>query len=89
MFCAQLKRVDFAILEKNVPLYVATVTSDENFWEQILARIEFFFRRAVVPELFTYRAQRSEKLYQHGDWKNKQTNKQKTNKNGYFNSHNS
>ena len=43
MFCAQLKTVDFAILEKNVPLYVATVTFDENFWEQILARIEFFF----------------------------------------------
>ena len=89
MFCAQLKRVDFAILEKNVPLYVATVTFDENFWEQILAPIEFFFRRAVVPELFIHRVQRSEKLYQHGGWKNKQTNKQKTKKNGYFNSHTS
>ena len=89
MFCAQLKTVDFAILEKNVPLYVATVMFDENFWEQILGQIEFFFWRAVVPELFTHRVQRSEKLYQHGGWKNKQKNKQKTKKNGYFNSHTS
>ena len=33
-------------------------------WQQILPRIEFFFRRAVVPELFTCRVQRGEKLYQ-------------------------
>ena len=33
-------------------------------WQEILPRIEFFFRRAVVPELFTRRVQRGEKLYQ-------------------------
>ena len=72
MFCTQLKRVDFVIhLGKNVPLYVKTVTFDEHFWQQILPRIEFFFRRAVVPELFTRRVERGEKLYQHGGWKNK------------------
>ena len=72
MFCTQLKRVDFVIhFGKNVPLYVKTVTFDEHFWQQILPRIEFFFRRAVVPELFTRRVERGEKLYQHGGWKNK------------------
>ena len=72
MFCTQLKRVNFvAYFGKNVPLYVETVTFDEKFWLQILPRIEFSFRRAVVLELFTGRVQRGEKLYQHGRWKNK------------------
>ena len=32
MFCTQLKRGDFVIyFGKNVPLYVETVTFDENF----------------------------------------------------------
>ena len=54
MFCTQLRRLDFVVyFGKNVPLYVETVTFDENFWQKILPRIEFFFRRAVVPELFT------------------------------------
>ena len=72
MFCTRLKTVDFVIhFGKNVPLYVETVTFDEHFWQQIFPQIEFFFRRAVVPELFTRRVQRGEKLYQHGGWKNK------------------
>ena len=87
MFCTQLKRVDFAVnfgnvclyhyqytamfIPLSIPLYVETVTYDENFWQQILPRIEFLFRRAVVPELFTRRVQRGEKLYQHGGWKNR------------------
>ena len=58
MFCTQLKRVDFVVyFRKNVPLYVETVTFDETFWQQILPHIEFFFRRAVVPELFTRRGE--------------------------------
>ena len=62
MFCTQLKRVDFVVcFGKNVPLYVETVTFDENFWQQILPRIEVFFKRAVVPELFTLRVQRGDK----------------------------
>ena len=72
MFCTQLKRVDFVVyFGKNVLLYVENVTFDEKFWQQILPRIEVFFRGAVVPEFFTRRVQRGEKLYQHGGWKNK------------------
>ena len=71
MFCTQLRRVDFVVyFGKNVPLYVETLTFDEHFLVQVLPRIEFFFRRAVVPGLFTRRVQRGEKLFQHG-WKNK------------------
>ena len=47
------------------------LTFDENFWQQILPRIKVFFKRAVVPELFTLRVQRGEKLYQYGGWGNK------------------
>ena len=64
MFCTQLKRVDFVVyFRKNVQLYVEIVTFYENFWQQILPRIESFFRKVVVPELFTSRTQRREKLY--------------------------
>ena len=69
MFCNQLKRVGFVVyFGKNVPLYVETVTFDEHFWQKILLRIKFFFRIAVVSELFIRRV---EKLYQHGGWKNR------------------
>ena len=69
MFCNQLKRVGFVVyFGKNVPLYVENVTFDEHFWQKILLRIKFFFRIAVVPELFIRRV---EKLYQHGGWKNR------------------
>ena len=72
LFCTQLKRVDFIVyFGKNVPLYVEIVKFDENFWQQILPRIECFFRRAIVPKLVTRRVQRGEKLHQHSDWKNK------------------
>ena len=72
MFSTQLKRVNFLVyFGKNVPLYDGTIKFDENFWEQILPRTEFFFRRAVFPELFTRRVQRGQKLYQHSGWKNK------------------
>ena len=72
LFCTQLKRVDFVVyFGKNVPLYVEIVKFDENFWQQILPRIEYFFIRAIVPKLVTRRVQRGEKLYQHGGWKNK------------------
>ena len=40
---------------------------DENFWQQILLQIEFFFRRGAVPELFTHKVERGKKLYQYCD----------------------
>ena len=40
----------FIYFGKNVPLYVESVMFDESFWQQIFSRIEFFFRRAVVPK---------------------------------------
>ena len=63
MFCTQLKRVDLAVhCGKNVPPYAQTVTFNKNFWHYVLPRIEFSFRRAAVPELFTRKVQRGEIL---------------------------
>ena len=54
MFCTQLKRGDFVVyFGKNVPLYVETVTFDENFLATHFTTTWVFFRGAVVPELFT------------------------------------
>ena len=70
MFCSQLKRVDFVVWFGNdLPLHVQTVTFYEKFWQKALPRIDYFYRRALVPELFTLRVSRGEKLYQHGGWK--------------------
>ena len=70
MFCSQLKRVDFVVWFGNdLPLHVQTVTFDDKFWQKALPSIDYFYRRALVPELFTLRVSRGEKLYQHGGWK--------------------
>ena len=67
---SQLKRGNFDVYTgKNVPFYVETVIFDENFQQQILTQIEFFFRQSVVLELLNPRVQRGEKLYQEGCWK--------------------
>ena len=67
MFCSKLKRVYFiAWFGNDLPLYVQTVTFDDKFWQKALPRTDYFYRRALVPELFTRRVSRGEKLYQHG-----------------------
>ena len=44
MLCTQLKRVDFVVyFEKNVPLYVETVTFGDNFWQQRFSSEGRFF----------------------------------------------
>ena len=71
MFCTGLTRVDFVVwFEDNLPLYTETVRFDEKFWQKAFPRIDYFYRRAFVPELFTRRVERGETLYLHGGWKN-------------------
>ena len=57
------------------------LTFDENASQQILQQIEFLFRRAVFPKLFTRRVQRGKKLHQHDGLVAGTTNKKKTQKN--------
>ena len=78
---SQLKRVNFDVhTGKNVQLYVETVTFDEIFQQYILTQIDFFLRWAVVPELFTLRIKRGEKLYEKGEWNKKFFKEAETNK---------
>ena len=56
------------------------LTFDENASQQILQQIEFLFRRAVFPKLFTRRVQRGKKLHQHDGLVAGTTNKQKNTK---------
>ena len=71
MFCNNLNRVDLVVWFGNdKPLFVETVTFDDKFWKIALNKIDFFYRRAVMPEIITRRVQRGGKLYLHGGWKN-------------------
>ena len=67
MFCTGLTRVDFVVwFGYHLPLYTETVKFDQRFWQKALPRLDHFYRRAFVPELFTRRIERGESLYQHG-----------------------
>ena len=70
MFCANLMRTDFVVwFGDDEPLYVETIFFDELFWNsKILPGLDFFYRRAVLPEFYTRRVQNEKKLYLHGGW---------------------
>ena len=72
MFCADILRVDFVVwFGDDEPLYTETIFFDELFWSsKVLPRLDFFYRRAVLPEYFTKRVADGKKLYLHGGWVN-------------------
>ena len=69
MYCSALKRVDPAVWFGGEPLCSMTIHYDEKFMEKhVLPRLEHFYVRAVLPELFTKRVRRGYRLYLHGGW---------------------
>ena len=72
MFCANLIRTDLVVwFGDNEPLFIESICCDENFWTiKALPRLDYFYRRATLPELFTRRVESGNKLYQHGGWVN-------------------
>ena len=70
LFCANLFRADFVVwFGDEEPLYVETIFFDDLFWNsKILPGLDFFYRRAVLPEFYTRRVQNGKKLYLHGGW---------------------
>ncbi|XP_065056985.1 uncharacterized protein LOC135685107 [Rhopilema esculentum] len=72
MFCSGLKTIDFVVWFGNSePLFVETIWFDVDFvTSYMLPRLEFFYCRAVLPELFTKRIKQGLKLYLHGGWTN-------------------
>ena len=70
IYCSGLKRVDLAVwFGDSEPLCIVTIHYDEKFMEKdVLPRLEYFYVRAVLPELFTKRVKRGYRLYLHGGW---------------------
>ena len=70
MFCANLFRIDLVVwFGDKEPLFIETLFFDELFWKsKILPGLDFFYRRAVLPEFYTRRVQNGKKLYLHGGW---------------------
>ena len=72
MFCANLKCVDFVVwFGSDEPLFVETIWYDEAFvMDYLIPRLRYFYCRAVLPELFTKRVKKGQKLYLHDGWEN-------------------
>jgi len=50
------------------PLFVEKIYLDNSWISDSLPKIEFFYRRALFPELITRRVQRGKILYLRGGW---------------------
>lgn len=70
LYVSKLKKVILIVyFGEEIPLFKETIVFDSKRWEEeFLPRVDFFFRRAVLPELFTRRVQRGKLLYLHGGW---------------------
>ena len=52
-----------------VPLFKENIFFDSRRWsEELLPRLEYFFKRALFPEILTKRVERGKLLYLHGGW---------------------
>ena len=72
MFCANFERVGFVVwFGGSEPLFVDSMPYDKELvLHYMLPRLQFFYQRVILPELFTKRVKRGYKLYFHGGWKN-------------------
>ena len=52
----------------NRPLFLENICLDNTWSSDFLPEIDFFYRRALFPELLTKRVQRGKILYLHGGW---------------------
>lgn len=52
-----------------MPLFKENISFDSSRWrEELLPRLEYFFKRALFPEILTKRVERGKLLYLHGGW---------------------
>ena len=51
-------------------VFIQRIYFKKEWWYQtVLPRLDFFYKRAFLPEIFTRRIERGVKLYRHGGWK--------------------
>jgi len=70
LFVSGLEFIDFVVyFGDNLPLFVERVYFDQVFWNQnISQQLAYFFKKALLPEMFTQRVKRGKVLYLHGGW---------------------
>ena len=69
MFVALLQWVDFVVWF-GVDIFIQRVYFNKKWWyEETLPKLDYFYRRAFLPEVLTRRVARGIPLYSHGGWK--------------------
>ena len=72
LYCSNvsLKGIIFTVyFGDNMPLFIENIPFHSSTWyETFLPKIDFFYRRAFLPEIITRRVQRGKLLYLHGGW---------------------
>ena len=54
---------------ENMPLFIEKILFDNSKWrDDLLPKIDYFYRRAFFPEVLTGRVKRGKVLYLHGGW---------------------
>ena len=54
---------------ENMPLFVEKIHFENSKWfDELLPKIDYFYRRAFFPEMVTERVKRGKVLYLHGGW---------------------
>ena len=54
---------------ENMPLFIEKIHFESNRWyDDLLPKIDYFYRRAFLPEMLTKRVQPGKVLYLHGGW---------------------
>ena len=78
MYVCNLEWVDFVVWFGGNNVFIERIYFNKDWWYQtVLPRIDFFYKRAFLPEMFTRRIERGVKLYNHGGWKSFKTVKRK------------
>ncbi|XP_078372649.1 uncharacterized protein LOC144656291 [Oculina patagonica] len=65
-----LKGIIFVVyFGEEMPLFIENIHFDGSRWnDELLPRLEYFFKRAFFPEMLTKRVERGKLLYLHGGW---------------------
>lgn len=67
MLMCDLEWIDFATWFGANKLFIERIQYDKEWWyNTALPKIDFFYTRAILPEVFTRRVERVVRLHNHG-----------------------
>jgi len=65
-----LEWVDFVVWFGGNNVFIQRIYFNKEWWYQtVLPRLDFFYKRTFLPEIFTRRIERGVTLYKYGGWK--------------------